>query len=216
MNCWEAWTTALSVQHYGIICELGQQSLHWCLSRPATRRHPYTQESLLIMMCYMPTCPQTKQVRTLAILTDGFMIFLAPSTGTMPAFAEYFCNTSRMLHTQLRCSVPECKQSSEVIHTFHMVHPHRTLCAWDGELPASSRFDQRTIMTAVISPMPLQKCRTNSNNYIMIYTTTHCNSSTDWLKISIFIINILNTICSPFCFSNHMFRKPIVTFTHTV
>jgi hypothetical protein len=30
-----------------------------------------------------------------------------------------------------------------------------------------------------ISPMPLQNCRANINNYIIIYTTTHCNSSTD-------------------------------------
>jgi hypothetical protein len=65
-----------------------------------------------------------------------------------------------------------------------MVHPHRPLRAWNGELTASSGLTRRSsIMTAVISLMPLENCRTNSNNYITIYTTTHCNPFID-LKIS--------------------------------
>jgi hypothetical protein len=45
MNSQRAWTAALSVQHYSILCWLGEQSLHWCLSRPANSdiyMQPYT------------------------------------------------------------------------------------------------------------------------------------------------------------------------------
>lgn len=61
-----------------------------------------------------------------------------------------------------------------------MGHPHRTLCAWEGKLPASSWFAQRSsIMAAVISLKALQNCRANGNNYTTIYTTTHCKPFID-------------------------------------
>jgi hypothetical protein len=139
---------------------------------------------LLTMLCYMLTCPQTGEVRTLDNLTDDFVIFLNPCTGTVPEFSEYFYNTKQDATHSTESFSPRMIWIIWCNTYLSYGTSSQNIMCMGRQLPASSRFARRsTILKAVISLMPLQNCTKNGNNYTTIYTSTQCNPFTDWFQV---------------------------------